>query len=143
MNSSLGGDACAYTDYEAGEVPEEYPKTGEGAEGVAAEVWAALYEVEDPEMPISVVDLGLVYDVHVDGEGDPDARTTVTVEMTLTYTGCPARDMLTNDVRCAALSAPGVDDATVELRYSPPWNVNMVTEAGRERLREFGLSVPS
>lgn len=127
-------EACAYTSYEAGEAPEEYPKTGEGATGVEADVWAALYEVEDPEMPVSVVDLGLIYDVSV-----ADGR--CTVEMTLTYSGCPARDMLTNDVRCAAETAPGVDEAEVRLRYSPEWTVAMVTDAGREALREFGLSV--
>ncbi len=128
--------ACAYTNYEQGEAPEAYPKTGEGAEGLEADIWDALYEVEDPEMPVSVVDLGLIYGVEVEvGE-----ETTATVEMTLTYSGCPAREMLTNDVRCAALSA-GVDEAEVKLRYSPNWNVNMVTEQGREDLREFGLSV--
>lgn len=133
--------ACAYTDYERGDVPEEYPKTGEGAEGRERDVWDALSDVEDPEMPVSVVDLGLIYDVEVteaDREGDTVQR--AVVEMTLTYTGCPAREMLTNDVRCAALAA-GVDEAEVRLRYSPGWTVDMVTEQGRESLREFGLSV--
>ncbi|AEN07169.1 1,2-phenylacetyl-CoA epoxidase subunit PaaD [Halolamina sp.] len=129
--------ACAYTDYEAGEAPEEYPKTGEGAEGLEADIWDALYEVEDPEMPVSVVDLGLIYGVDIE---ETDTGTTAVVEMTLTYSGCPAREMLTNDVHCAALAA-GVEAAEVRLRYSPNWNVNMVTEQGREDLREFGLSV--
>lgn len=130
----LGSDACAYTDYTPGEKPEEFPKTGEGTTGVEAEIWEALYEVQDPEMPVSVVDLGLIYNVDVEGSK-------ATVEMTLTYTGCPARDMLQNDVRCAAMTASGVDEAEVRLRYNPPWNVNMVTEQGKEHLREFGLSV--
>jgi len=151
--------ACAYTDYENGEAPEGYPKTGEGTEGVEADVWEALYGVEDPEMPVSVVDLGLIYGVDVEevdanrtgASGEDDANRAdasgrehrslrAVVEMTLTYSGCPAREMLRNDVRCAALSA-GVDEVEVRLRYSPSWNVNMVTEAGREDLREFGLSV--
>ena len=142
-----GSKACSYTNYEDGEAREAYPKTGEGATGTEKRVWDALYEVEDPEMPVSVVDLGLIYGVDVesaagDEEGDEErtARETATVEMTLTYSGCPAREMLLNDVRCAALAA-GVDDATVELRYSPNWNVSMVTERGKEALREFGLSV--
>lgn len=141
----VGSDACAYTSYEDGEAPEEYPKTGAGSDGVAREVWNALYEVQDPEMPVSVVDLGLIYDVDVDeadgasgGDGD---EVQVTVEMTLTYTGCPARDVLTNDVRCAAETVPEVTSAEVDLRYSPEWNVNMVTDQGRADLREFGLSV--
>jgi metal-sulfur cluster biosynthetic enzyme len=131
-----GSEACGYTSYEAGEVDAEYPKTGEGTDGIAREVWDALYEVQDPEMPVSVVDLGLIYDVFVD-----EAAHSVVVEMTLTYTGCPARDMIMNDVRCAAETASGVDSAEVKLRYSPGWNVNMVTEQGRADLREFGLSV--
>ncbi|WP_348613696.1 1,2-phenylacetyl-CoA epoxidase subunit PaaD [Halobaculum rarum] len=128
-------EACAYTSYDSGEAPEEYPKTGADATGVEADVWDALYEVEDPEMPVSVVDLGLIYDVAVDEGGRCE------IEMTLTYTGCPARDMLTNDVRCAAETAPGVEEAEVRLRYSPEWTVAMVTDAGRTALREFGLSV--
>lgn len=130
----MSSDACAYTDYEDGRAPEGYPRTGEDATGVEAEVWDALREVEDPEMPVSVVDLGLVYDVTVDDDH-------ASVTMTLTYTGCPAKDLLTNDVRCAAMTASGVRDADVDVQYSPPWSVEMVTEAGREQLREFGLSV--
>ncbi|UIP00586.1 metal-sulfur cluster assembly factor [Halobaculum sp. CBA1158] len=129
-------EACAYTSYEDGEAPDEYPKTGADASGVETDVWDALYEVEDPEMPVGVVDLGLIYGVTVD-EGTGRCE----VEMTLTYTGCPARDMLTNDVRCAAETAPGVEEAEVRLRYTPEWTVAMVTDAGREALREFGLSV--
>lgn len=148
-----GSDACAYTSYADGEAPEEYPKTGAGSEGVAREVWNALYEVQDPEMPVSVVDLGLIYDVDVeeaesasggdadDASGGDGDEVQVTVEMTLTYTGCPARDILTNDVRCAAETVPEVPSAQVDLRYSPEWNVNMVTDQGRADLREFGLSV--
>jgi len=134
-DGAADAEACAYTSYDDGEAPEEYPKTGAGATGVEADVWDALYEVEDPEMPVSVVDLGLIYDVAVDGEGHCE------IEMTLTYTGCPARDMLTNDVRCAAETPPGVEAAEVRLRYSPEWTVAMVTDAGLEALREFGLSV--
>lgn len=129
-------EACAYTAYDDGETPEAYPKTGAGASGVEADVWDALYEVEDPEMPVSVVNLGLIYDVAVDAETGR-----CEVEMTLTYTGCPARDMITNDVRCAAETAPGVDEAEVRLRYTPEWTVAMVTDEGRAALREFGLSV--
>ncbi|WP_082220719.1 1,2-phenylacetyl-CoA epoxidase subunit PaaD [Haloferax gibbonsii] len=134
--------ACGYTEYADGEVPEGFPKTGVGAAGIEADIWDALYEIEDPEMPVSIVDLGLIYDVRVverEGE-DGEAKTLGIVEMTLTYTGCPARDYLENDVQCAILSA-GVDEASVRLRFTPEWTVDMVTEAGREALREFGLGV--
>ena len=129
-----GPSYCAYTEYEHGVAVEDLPATGEGAEGVEAAVWEGLYEVEDPEMPISVVDLGLIYDVTVE-----DGVATVT--MTLTYTGCPARDYLQEDVRQAAAHPEGVDEAEVELVWSPEWNLEMVTEAGKADLREFGVSV--
>ncbi len=138
INAPLDRDAeaCGYTEYQRGDPPEEYPKTGADAGGVERDVWAALSEVEDPEMPVSIVDLGLIYDVTVDADDG-----TAEIEMTLTYTGCPARDILLNDVRCAAETAPGVDRADVHLRYTPEWTVDMVTDRGKEQLREFGLSV--
>ncbi|MEM4780770.1 MAG: 1,2-phenylacetyl-CoA epoxidase subunit PaaD [Halalkalicoccus sp.] len=137
----MSGDrptACAYTDYVPGEERAEFPKTGEGSSGTERRIWDALYEVEDPEMPISVVDLGLIYDVRVE---EVDGRTNAVVTMTLTYTGCPARSMLKDDIREAAESAEGVDSAAVRLVWSPEWTVEMVTETGKEDLREFGLSV--
>ncbi|MFC5971461.1 1,2-phenylacetyl-CoA epoxidase subunit PaaD [Halomarina salina] len=135
-----GPQYCAYTDYRSGEVPEDtvVPKNGAGSEGLEREIWDALFEVEDPEMPVSVVDLGLVYDVAV---REDETGTHAEVTMTLTYTGCPARDMLLDDVREAAASPEGVDDASVELVWSPVWSVEFVSEAGREDLREFGVSI--
>jgi metal-sulfur cluster biosynthetic enzyme len=126
--------ACPYPDYEDGSAVADLPATGTDATGVEARVWKALREVEDPEMPVSVVDLGLVYGVDVaDGHA--------TVEMTLTYTGCPARQYILDEVEDAAASADGVDDATVRLVWRPEWTVEMVTEDGRAALREFGVSV--
>jgi metal-sulfur cluster biosynthetic enzyme len=125
---------CAYTEYEHGVDPDDLPATGEGATGLEADVFEQLYGVEDPEMPISVVDLGLIYGVDV-AEGH------ATVTMTLTYTGCPARDYLQEDVRQAAERAEGVDSAEVELVWNPEWNLELVTEAGKDDLREFGVSV--
>ena len=125
---------CAHTEYREGIEIADLPATGADAEGVEAAVFEQLYGVEDPEMPISVVDLGLIYDVSVD-EGH------ATVTMTLTYTGCPARDYLQEDVRLAAERAEGVDTAEVELVWSPEWSLEMVTEAGKADLREFGVSV--
>jgi metal-sulfur cluster biosynthetic enzyme len=126
---------CAYTNYREGESVDHLPATGASAEGLEADVWDALYEVEDPEMPVSIVDLGLVYGIDVDEDGD------VFVDMTLTYSGCPARDMLQGNVREALLGVDGVESVTLNLVWSPAWNVEMVTDAGRDDLREFGLSV--
>ncbi|SET94919.1 1,2-phenylacetyl-CoA epoxidase subunit PaaD [Natrinema hispanicum] len=135
--------ACAYTSYDNDEdveydekesVDGEVPATGRGAEGVERRVWQALYEVEDPEMPISIVDLGLIYGVSVE-DG------VAAVDMTLTYTGCPARDMLINEVKQSVSAVEGVDTAEIAVVWSPGWTVDMVTEQGKESLREFGLSV--
>ncbi|MFC7134803.1 MULTISPECIES: 1,2-phenylacetyl-CoA epoxidase subunit PaaD [Salinibaculum] len=135
--------ACGYTSYDSDDDVEyaekesadnEVPATGRGAEGVERRVWEALYRVEDPEMPISIVDLGLIYGVDVD-DG------TATVDMTLTYTGCPARDMLLNEVKQSVAAVDGVETAEITLVWSPGWTVEMVTEQGKESLREFGLSV--
>ncbi len=136
-------DPCAYTDYdtdadyaEKESADGEVPQTGAGAAGLERRVWEALYGVEDPEMPISIVDLGLIYGVDAD---QPDGA--VDVEMTLTYTGCPARDMLINEVTQTVAAVDGVEDVGVTLVWSPGWTVDMVTEQGKESLREFGLSV--
>lgn len=129
-----GTRACAYTSYEHGEESADLPATGADATGVAAAVWDALYDIDDPEMPISVVDLGLIYGVDVtDGRAQ--------VDMTLTYTGCPARDRLTEEVEEAVAAVEGVEESAVRLVWSPGWTLEMVTETGKERLREFGLSV--
>jgi metal-sulfur cluster biosynthetic enzyme len=126
--------ACSYTDYETKErVESDVPATGDGADGLERDVWEALYGVDDPEMPVSIVDLGLIYGVALeDGH--------VTVDMTLTYTGCPARELLLDDVEQSVEAVDGVDDATVELVWSPNWTVDLVTEQGKEALQEFGLS---
>lgn len=127
---------CAYTDYtQDGPAVEKLPATGEDSDGIEHRVWNALYEIEDPEMPISIVDLGLIYVVSVENSH-------ATVDMTLTYTGCPARKMLTEDVENAVREVEEVETAKVRLVWSPAWSLEMVTEQGREDLREFGLSVP-
>lgn len=128
--------ACAYTTYRDSEsdTGRDLPATGADATGAEAQVWAALHEIEDPEMPVSVVDLGLIYGVSVD-DG------VATVEMTLTYTGCPARSMLTAEIEAAAASPEGVETAEVRLVWSPEWTLEMVTEDGRAALREFGVSI--
>ena len=128
--------ACSYTEYVDGEAPGEFPKTGDGATGVEADVWEVLYEIEDPEMPVSIVDLGLIYGVAVDEEAGH-----AEIMMTLTYTGCPARDYLKRDIHEAALGVDGVESVDLELVWSPPWNMDMVTDRGKDDLREFGLSV--
>ena len=137
MNSNVPKETatpCAYTEYREGESREALPATGEDATGVEADAWEALYGIEDPEMPISIVDLGLIYGVTVE-EG------VARVDMTLTYSGCPARDMLTGEVEDAMEGVDGVEDAELRLVWSPEWTIEMVTEQGKADLKEFGLSV--
>lgn len=126
---------CPYPDYsERGYSPDDLPATGADATGVEKAIWERLYEIEDPEMPVSIVDMGLIFGVHVeDGHAS--------VDMTLTYTGCPAREMLLADVEAAAAGVDGVEAASVELVWSPEWTIDMVTEQGKQDLRDFGLSV--
>jgi metal-sulfur cluster biosynthetic enzyme len=90
-------------------------------------VWSALATVMDPEIPVSVVDLGLVYGVEV----TPPAR--VRVQLTLTTRGCPLVRRISEDARAAIRAATGTDDVTVELVWDPPWNPGMASQAVRER----------
>jgi len=94
-------------------------------------VWTALGEVFDPEIPSSIVELGLVYQV----EAEPvEGGQRVLVHMTLTAPGCGVGPMLVDDVRRACLSVPGVKDAVVELVFDPPWDPSRMSEAARLQL---------
>lgn len=105
------------------------------AEGAKRELWRALRNVQDPELPVSIVDLGLVYDVAVrDGRAE--------IALTLTYSGCPARDIITGDVRRAVYGVEGVEEVDVSVVYSPPWDYDRITERGRRELNEWGIAVP-
>lgn len=90
-------------------------------------VWDVLKTVNDPEIPVNVVDLGLVYNVVVK---DTDVR----VDMTMTVRGCPMHGFMTNDAREKLLQLPGVKSAVVNLVWDPPWNPTMITEDGRKAL---------
>ena len=136
MSSDTAADAtyCTHTDYTEGDAATDLPATGEGSDGLAADVWEALRGVDDPEMPVSIVDLGLIYGVDVENGH-------VQVDMTLTYTGCPARDMLTETVEERVAAVDGVESVDLRMVWAPDWSIEMVTEDGREQLREFGLSI--
>lgn len=98
-------------------------------------VWDILGTVEDPELPISIVDLGLVRDVRVE-----DGR--VSVRLVPTWIACPALGVIRGRVRDALLSLAGVRDAAVEYTYDEPWTLERVTARGRAQLASHGLSVP-
>jgi probable FeS assembly SUF system protein SufT len=96
------------------------------------EVWNQLKQCYDPEIPVNIVDLGLVYDCRLtkkDGGG-----TRVDVKMTLTAPGCGMGPAIAHDAQSKILSIDGVDEAEVQLVWDPPWNQNMISEAGRMKL---------
>lgn len=95
-----------------------------------------LATVTDPEIPvITIADLGILRDVEVDGDR-------ITIVITPTYSGCPAMEEITADVR-TALAQHGWDDVTVRTALSPAWTTDWMTEDGRRRLREFGIAPPA
>ena len=98
-------------------------------------VWKALKECYDPEIPVNIVDLGLVYDMKVDDEIPDEAN--VFVLMTLTAPGCGMGPMIAADVRRRVQNVPGVRNVRVELVFDPTWNPSMMSEAAKLMLN-FG-----
>jgi metal-sulfur cluster biosynthetic enzyme len=92
-----------------------------------AQVFDALKEVYDPEIPVDVVNLGLVYEVSVD-------RDNVAVKMTTTASGCPVGNYIVAQAKRAIGRIDGVKEIAVELVYDPPWQESMITEEGRRIL---------
>ena len=97
-------------------------------------LWDALREVNDPEMPISVVDMGLI--VALERQDN-----TVAVKLTLTAMGCPAMEMITDDIRARLLQELGVEKVEIEIVWEPPWTPARMTEEGRDTLRMWGIGI--
>ena len=95
-------------------------------------IWQQLKGCYDPEIPVNIVDLGLVYDLTVTPQ--PDGGQSVAVKMTLTAPGCSMGGMIADDVQKRVLEVPGVVEAKVELTFDPPWNQEMMTEAAKLEL---------
>lgn len=94
-------------------------------------IYAVLADVPDPEIPaISIVELGIVREVRADR-----------VVITPTYTGCPATHAIEQSIR-AALNAGGFSDVVIETTLSPPWSTDWISDAGREKLRAYGIAPP-
>lgn len=91
-----------------------------------------LHDVYDPEIPVNIYDLGLVYSVDVDEE-DRSAE----VVMTLTAPGCPVADSIIQEVYDKALEVEGVEDVFVDLTFDPPWDKSMMSEEARLELGFF------
>src|SRR5437879_11717557 len=99
-------------------------------------LWAALSEVQDPEMPVNLVDLGVIYAI-TEEDG------VVAVDLTFTAMGCPASDFILDDVRERLLREPGVNEVRVNVVWDPPWTAARMTQAWRDTLHAWCLPVGS
>lgn len=102
------------------------------AEVGEAQVYAELRQVYDPEIPVNIVELGLVYDLAIERLEAGGHR--VAVKMTLTAPGCGMGDIIADDARRRIAAIPGVADASVEVVFDPPWNQSMMSEAAKLEL---------
>ncbi len=95
------------------------------------QVWNQLKGVYDPEIPVDIVNLGLVYDCAIEEE---DGKKIVAVKMTLTAPGCGMGPVIAADAQAKIMTIDGIDDAKVELVWDPAWNQEMISEEGRMKL---------
>jgi len=96
-------------------------------------LWDALRDVMDPELPISVVDMGLIVDLsQQDGIVD--------IKLTFTAMGCPAMEFIMDDIRARLLQEPGVREVRIEIVWDPVWTKTRLTEEGIEIMRTWGVS---
>ncbi len=100
-----------------------------------AAVREVLATIPDPEMPISIVDLGLIEDVRITGPA-------VAIDVLPTFVGCPALDMIRNDIIEKVSVLDGVEIVAVNFLYDPPWTVDRITDVGRAELGRHGVTVP-
>jgi probable FeS assembly SUF system protein SufT len=115
-----------------GKTPEDAVSSAGASGDLGAMVWEQLKTCYDPEIPVNIVDLGLVYGMEVaeiEGGGQR-----VDVKMTLTAQGCGMGASIALDARQKLLALPGVTEANVDLVWDPPWNPQMISPEGRERL---------
>ncbi len=110
------------------------PLSHAGAGPLEERIWSALAEINDPEMPVNLVDLGLIYGLTVD-------ESRVCVSLTFTAMGCPASDMIMGDIRERLLAEPGIEDVRLDVVWDPPWTSARLSDDAREALRAWGLSV--
>jgi probable FeS assembly SUF system protein SufT len=101
-------------------------------------IWAQLRQVFDPEIPVNIVDLGLVYSMDVEKTVSPAPESAtgyrVNVAMTLTAPGCGMGPAIAEDAKSKILLVPGVSDADVRITWEPPWNQQMISEEGKMKL---------
>lgn len=111
----------------------EFPVKSPPAE---QEVWDLLRDVKDPEVPVlSVLDLGIVRDVQVEGDK-------INITITPTYSGCPAMDVIAMDIRLKLIEK-GCRNVSIKQQLSPAWTTDWMTEEGAQKLKAFGIAPPN
>ena len=99
---------------------------------------SSLKQCMDPEVPLSIVDMGLIYGIDVNENND------VNIKMTMTTQGCPLHETLVQDVTRYAKKVPGVNNVKVDIVWDPPWSMEKMTEEGKKLLKNMGnLSTPA
>ena len=100
------------------------------------EVLSALKQCYDPEIPVNIVDLGLIYAVRLEpvADGGQDARQDVSVDLTLTSPGCPSHVMIGEQVKARLEQLPGIRAATVNVVWTPPWTPDRLSPEARTQL---------
>ncbi len=117
---------------ESGSSPAKQVGRAETGEDLEKQVWDQMKTCYDPEIPVNIVDLGLIYDCHL-SELDGESHTGE-VKMTLTAPGCGMGPAIAADAQNRILSLPGIDDASVEVVWDPPWHQSMISEEGKKTL---------
>jgi len=102
--------------------------------GLREKVIEKLKEIYDPEIPVDIYNLGLIYGIEINGND-------VNILMTLTAPGCPLAQTLSEEVREKLSEIEGIGNVNVEVTWEPQWTPEMITEEGRKKLREFGYNV--
>jgi probable FeS assembly SUF system protein SufT len=129
---SLGAEAQAQLDAAAQEAQAEGAVVGESAFSDAM-VWDAMRGCFDPEIPVNIVDLGLIYDLQI-SDSDASGQHEVNVKMTLTAQGCGMGPVIAEDAKKNIEALGGVSHAQVDIVWDPPWTPHMISEAGRQKL---------
>ena len=115
-----------------GKVPQEAADAEVASGDLEAMVWEQLKTCYDPEIPVNIVDLGLVYGMELSAQSDGTHK--VDVKMTLTAQGCGMGATIALDARQKLMTIAGVSEANVDIVWDPPWNPQMISPEGRERL---------
>jgi probable FeS assembly SUF system protein SufT len=129
--SSRDADALGLEPEERPSEPRRTDSAGSAPAG-EEEVWTVLKTCYDPEIPVNIVDLGLVYDLQI--EPLPSGRSRIGVKMTLTAPGCGMGSVIAADAQQKLLELPEVEEANVEIVWDPPWHHSMISPAGRAKL---------